>query len=356
MRIVFLLQGPQVPAARFRGFAIAEGLRRRGYEVVTWAPTPSVYGDWPVASTSPRLASVGRVLRPCFVPAVVFPRLRALRRLEKGDVVIIQRPLLELPLTFLERLIARRHPVIFDFDDAIFLNFGGHRKIRTLVGLARHVIAGNAHLAAFAASPDKTSVIPTVVDLSRYPLAPPRFGRGREVVVGWTGLSSNYGHLATAAAPIAQALRETGARFRVISDRPPPASLALLRAEYVPWRADTEASALEALDIGVMPLPDGPRERGKCAFKLIQYMALGKCGVASPVGANCEVVQPGENGLLPPTPGDWTKNLLRLIDDPEERHRLGRAARARIAARYSLDAVLPHYEAVIAEVARSAHA
>jgi len=353
MRIVFLLQGERVPAARFRGLAIAEGLRRRGYDVLTFAPTPSVYGDWPVAS--PRLAALARTLRPCFVPAVVFPRLRALSKLENGDLVIVQRPLLELPVIFLEKMIARRHPVIFDFDDAIYLNFGGQRKIRALVALATHVTAGNAHLAAFAAAPDKTSVLPTVVDLARYLPSPPRATRGSEVVVGWTGLASNYGHLASAAAPIAQALRESGARFRIISDRPPPASLASLRAEYVPWRADTEIETLDALDIGVMPLPDGPRERGKCAFKLIQYMALGKCGLASPVGANREVVEAGENGLLPATDADWTRELLRLINDPEERERMGRAARARIAARYSLDAVLPQYEAVIAKAARAAH-
>jgi glycosyltransferase involved in cell wall biosynthesis len=348
MGVVFLLQGSDVPAARFRGFAIAQGLAKRGLETATRAPVPSVYGDLPRAW---HLSAV----RPFFVPWVLFPRIAQLRSLRSDDMVFIQRPLLELPLTFLERRIARRHKTIFDFDDAIYLNWRGTQKIRRLVDIADHVIVGNDHLAEFVAQPAKTTVIPTAVDLDRYVASTPRNTRGPDVVVGWTGLSGNYRHLATAAPAIARALRQTSARFLVISDKPPPAFLRDLRPEFLPWTAAHEIRDLDRIDIGVMPLHDGERERGKCAFKLIQYMAMGKCGIASPVGANRQVVEDGQQGYLPATDADWTERLIHLIEDPDARNRMGATARERVRERYSLEAVLPKYEQILRRLAEGTH-
>jgi glycosyltransferase involved in cell wall biosynthesis len=349
MGVVFLLQGRDVPAARFRGFAIAEGLKKRGTLTATYAPVPSVYGDLPRAW---HLSAV----RPFFVPWVLLPRLAQLRRLRDHDIVFIQRPLLELPLTFLESQIAKRHKTIFDFDDAIYLNWRGSQKIRRLVTMADHVIVGNEHLAKFVAQPAKTTVIPTAVDLDRYVASAPRPTRGPDVVVGWTGLSGNYRHLATAVPAIARALRQTSARFLIISDKPPPTALRELRPEFLPWTAAHEIRDLDRIDIGVMPLRDGERERGKCAFKLIQYMALGKCGIASPVGANLQVVEDGQHGYLPATDGDWTERLVHLIEDPDARERMGTAARERIRERYSLESVLPKYEQIVRRLAEGTHA
>jgi glycosyltransferase involved in cell wall biosynthesis len=99
-----------------------------------------------------------------------------------------------------------------------------------------------------------------------------------------------------------------------------------------------------------MPLPDTPFTRGKCAFKLIQYMALARPGVASPVGANREVVTDGVDGFLPGDDGGWEEALVRLIEDPELRRAMGAAARARVEAAYSMTAVLPRYLGVLARV------
>jgi glycosyltransferase involved in cell wall biosynthesis len=102
-------------------------------------------------------------------------------------------------------------------------------------------------------------------------------------------------------------------------------------------------------------LHDGERERGKCAFKLIQYMALGKCGIASPVGANRQVVEDGQQGYLPATDADWTERLIHLIENPDARSRIGAAARQRVRERYSLEAVLPKYEQIIRRLAEGTH-
>jgi glycosyltransferase involved in cell wall biosynthesis len=340
MRVVFFVQGRDVPAARFRGRAIAQALAADGIETQVRAPVPSVYGD---------LGFAGRVpgLRSLLVPVAALSRLGQLRYLNTSDVVFFQRPMIELPILALERLAARARRTVFDFDDTIYLNWRGREKLRRTVDLVDHIIAGNRNLADAAAAPAKTIIIPTVVNTGRWLAQPTSPSRGRDVVVGWTGLSCNYRHLATAAAPIARALRCTGARFLVISDRPPPAALSELHPEFVRWSGETEIEDLARLDLGVMPLPDGPRERGKCAFKLIQYMALGRPGVASPVGANAEVVRDGVDGFLPRTDSEWEDHLVRLIREPELRAGMGRRARARIVESYSIGTVLPRYRELL---------
>ena len=284
MRAVFFLQGERVPAARARGFALARALSVRGVTCELRVARPSVYGDtrlpWPLDRP-----------RPLYVPFAALARLWQVGDLRKDDVIIFQRPMTELPTIALERWAARGHKTIFDFDDAIFeRRWTAGRKFRRLVALVDQVVAGNRYLAAAAAAPDKTVIIPTAVDTDRFAARSASAARGREVVIGWTGLSGNYPQLAHHAAAIARALKRTGARFLVISDRPPSRALAALNAEFIRWRPESEVEDLARIDVGVMPLPDGPYERGKCAFKLLQYMALGRPGVASPVGANAEVV------------------------------------------------------------------
>ena len=345
MRAVFFLQGERVPAARARGFAVARALEARGIACSLRVPRPSVYGDT-------RLPRPLAWPRPLYVPLAALARLPQLADLRDDDVVIFQRPMTELPTTLLERLAARGRKSVFDFDDAIYERRAGRAKFRRLVALADRVVAGNGHLAAATGAPEKTVVIPTAVDTDRFTLQPARPTRGGDVVVGWTGLSSNYRQLAHAVPGIARALERTGARFLAISDRPPPSELAALRAEFVRWRPETEVEDLARIDVGVMPLPDGPYERGKCAFKLLQYMALGRPGVASPVGANAEVVTEGVDGFLPAADDAWEAALTRLVQDPALRRDLGLRARARVEAGYSLATVADRYMHLLADLAR----
>jgi glycosyltransferase involved in cell wall biosynthesis len=338
-RVVFFLQGINVPAARVRGFTIAGALASQGIRCELRIPTPSVYGDTSLLSRW-RWA---RWLRGPLQLVAAAGRPLQLRGLRRDDVVFLQRPMVELPTTLLERIATRRRCSIFDFDDAIFLNVGGRRKLRQIVGMVDQVIAGNQHLAEQADAAGKTTVIPTIVDTDRFRLLPTRDRRGADVVFGWTGLASNYPQLLTVRQALSETLRHTGARLLLISNAPPPPELATLRVEYRPWRPETELEDLAEIDVGLMPLPDTPYARGKCAYKLIQYMALGRPGVASPVGANREVVTPGIDGFLPNTDGDWQEALIALAFDPDLRCRVGEAARRRIETAYSLTAVLPRY-------------
>jgi glycosyltransferase involved in cell wall biosynthesis len=347
VRVVFFVQGERVPAARARGFVIARALEAEGITCDVRVPRPSVYGDtrlpWPL-----------NLPRPLYVPFGALARVPQLRDLRDDDVVFFQRPMTELPTTLFERLAARGRRTIFDFDDAIFERASNRRKFPALVALVDHVIAGNPYLAAAARAPGKTTVIPTTVDTERYQLQPPRDTVGKDVVVGWTGLDVNYRHLMYALPGLARALDRTGARFLAISNAPPPPELAPLRPEFVRWRPETEIEDLARIDIGVMPLPDGPLERGKCAYKLIQYMAMGRPGVASPVGANRDVVTEGVDGFLPDDADAWDRAIVTLVEDPALRRAVGARARARVEAAYSVRAVVPLYKDVIAAAQRGA--
>lgn len=347
-RVVFFLPGRDAPGARVRGFAIARALETAGVRCETRACHPSVYGDT-------RLPLPWRRFRPLFYPAALASRLGQLGGLRDDDIIYVYRPMFEWPFLWLERAVTRGRRSVFDFDDAIYLNLFGRSKIRSMVDLVDHVVAGNRTLADFVAAPAKTTIIPTVIDIDRFRPQPTRQTRGADVVVGWTGTHGNYRQLAVAKEGIARALERTGARFLAIADRPPPRSLASLRPEYIPWNPDTEVEDLARIDIGVMPLPDEPYARGKCAFKLLQYMALGRPGVASAVGANAEVVTDRVDGFLPPDRSAWESALVELIGDPALRASVGAAGRARVETAYSLQAVLPRYLEIIERLRRASH-
>jgi glycosyltransferase involved in cell wall biosynthesis len=339
-RLVFFLQGQMVPAARARGFVVAAGLEKHGIQCELRVPYPSVYGDTKFGFPWSRM-------RPLFIPVSAVNQLGNLRGLRDTDVIYFQRPMVELPITTIEKRAAKNRKSVFDFDDAIFLGLGNERKIRELVELVDHVVTGNRYLADFAAVPEKTTVIPTVVDSDRFAYQPPRETRGKDVVIGWTGLRGNYRQLLTALPAIKGTIERTGAQLLLISNGTPPAELTALGARYLPWNAATEVEDLAQIDIGLMPLPDTPFTRGKCAFKMIQYMAIGRPAVCSPVGANCEVATHGVEAYLPQTLEGWEEHLVELVGDPDLRARVGKAARARIESAYSLAAVLPRYLSVL---------
>jgi glycosyltransferase involved in cell wall biosynthesis len=101
--------------------------------------------------------------------------------------------------------------------------------------------------------------------------------------------------------------------------------------------------ALQSFDVGIMPLPDEPWARGKCGFKLIQYMGLGLPVVASPVGVNTEIVVDGVNGHLAEGQAQWVQALNDLKQNTRLRLKLGEAGRAMVEATYCLQVTAPKW-------------
>lgn len=339
MRVAFFTQGKRVPAARFRVDQLIPALREH-VDCKVLPATPSVYGD---------MTGVTGRWRMLAKPLSVLSRAYQLGAIVDADVVWMQRPMIEYFTAVFERVAARRRPTVFDFDDAIFNNRWGFEahKIRRIVDAVSHVVVGNAHLAEFVDRPDKTTIIPTVVDEQRY--APRDDPDGRFTIV-WTGMSHNLRELAPHAGALRRVLAETQGRLVIVADRLDAPFLADLPVEFVPWSPQVEVSALGAGHVGVMPLADTPYNRGKCAFKLIQYMARGIPVVASPVGANREVVRDDVDGLFAATEDQWAERLLALARDRALRIRLGAAGRRRVEDVYSVTAVVPRYLEVLRAV------
>jgi glycosyltransferase involved in cell wall biosynthesis len=118
--------------------------------------------------------------------------------------------------------------------------------------------------------------------------------------------------------------------------------------EHVPWTAEGEAEALCRGDIGIAPTPTDRWTLGKCGFKIVQYMAAGLPVVASPVGANAELVWAGESGFLPVTPEEWAAAVVRLATDVELRVAMGRAGRERVERELCLAHVADEWARLLA--------
>jgi hypothetical protein len=226
------------------------------------------------------------------------------------------------------------------------LRFPG--KTATLCRLARRVMAGNPYLAEYARRHNpRVTVVPTTIDTDRYrPLPPPR----NEVpVIGWTGSYSTVQYLGIVR-PILERLRKRRA-FRVVVVGGEGFRAEGVEVEHRPWRSAHEVQDLADFDVGIMPLPAAPWERGKCGLKALQYMALGIAAVASPVGVNSDIIVHGENGLLAGTEAEWEGALESLLADPSLRSALAVKARATVEGGYSAAVQAPRVAAVFAEAA-----
>jgi glycosyltransferase involved in cell wall biosynthesis len=212
------------------------------------------------------------------------------------------------------------------------------------------VTAGNAVLAERArAAGGQCVVVPTPVDATAYPARPPQPRSGRVLV--WVGMPGNVQYLAALRPVLARlAERVPGLTLRIVSSVFPDWDD--VRVERVAWSPAVEKEALVSADIGLMPLADDEFTRGKCAFKLLQYMAAGLPCVASPVGANREVLQDGRSGFLAATPDDWTRALSKLLADGALRESLGACGRERVLARYDAAVVALQMAHLVDAVAR----
>lgn len=250
-----------------------------------------------------------------------------------------------------------RIPYVYDFDDAFYLKYamrgGMHarllgRKFEQFIAGASVVAAGNEVLQAHALQfNEHVRIVPTVLDHRRY--LPAVGSRGKNHFnVGWIGSPSSIRCLKVVAEPLAQLARTGPVRLTVVGGIAP--EIPGVEVVNVPWSEDTEVDLIRTFDVGIMPLEDEPWTRGKCAFKLIQYMACGVPAIGSPVGANAEVIG-DDAGLLAEGDAQWLAALQLLRDDPQLGARMGAAGRGKVERSYSLLSQVPVYDAILRDAA-----
>lgn len=333
-------QGPQGPSYRLRCSALAAPLALHGVELVD-APLLTA-----AESSELRGANLVRTARTILAAR---RRLRRLSDQERGaaGTVVIQRQADFLPSLSLERRLARDRRLIFDVDDAIWLDAsraaGGHplaflkrsaSKARWLAERANHVVTGNELLATYLARyNDSVSVVPTLIDTDA-PVPPPAC-EGDECVLGWIGSPSTAPFLETIAPAIERVSRETGRALRLIVVGGPVPAVNGVAVEAIEWSEGAEYDVLGRMHIGLMPLPDTPWNRGKCAFKALRYMSAGVPTVADDVGVNAKTI--GDGGLVVGSSDGWVSALTELIESPKARRAMGESGRRRVEAHYSFN-------------------
>ena len=291
-------------------------------------------------------------------------RIKALCRTGNFDLIWLEKEALPwLPAVIERTLMSSRTPVVVDYDDAIFHRYDQSRNgaIRWLLGdkidrvMSNSVLvtAGNDYLGqrARGAGARQIEIVPTVVDLEAYQVAP-AVTEQSSLRVGWIGTPQTWQELAQPTHSLLKPVLENhGATFRAIGAALEPRSGEHL--EILPWTEAREVELIQTMDIGVMPLPDTPWTRGKCGYKLIQYMACGLPVVASPVGVNSEIVEHGVNGFLASTDAEWRKAITTLLQDPDLRRNMGVAGRQKVEREYSLQVWAPKLSISLRDVVRS---
>jgi glycosyltransferase involved in cell wall biosynthesis len=278
-------------------------------------------------------------------------RLTALMRGASFDLLWVEKELFPwIPAWFESLFHTLKIPYVVDYDDAVFHRYDMHslafvraflgNKIDKVMRHAAMVIVGNEYLAERAqkAGARRVEYLPSVVDVSQYTIKEPQ--ADSVFRIGWIGSPVTASYLDLIREVISKLSQESTVHLVLIGAgniQPFPN----VSMEVLPWSEDIERRLSQKFDVGVMPLIDGPFERGKCGYKLVQYMAGGIPVVASPVGVNNQIVEPHVNGYLAASSEDWLIALRTLQDNIQKRKLMGQAGRQKAEQMYNLQVTAP---------------
>lgn len=317
LKVTALTLGKNDPSSRFRVRQFIKPLHQFGIRVAEHYLPLAPY-------KLARIAPLGLIAR---LPGVVASRA--------ADITWLRRELITGKAT-LERFVGGKR--LFDVDDAIWLT-GAPSFSERIVSHCDGVIAGNRFLAQhYEKVGARVWIVPTSIDTNEWRPQTTR-RESKEWTMGWIGTWSNAKYLRLVEEPLAGFLAEhSDVRLLIVCDRKPAFTrMPANRWHFVRWSPDSETSAVQAMDVGLMPLEDTEWSRGKCGFKMLSYMAVSLPVVVSPFGANEEILSQGEVGFAARTASDWYEALQRLYQDREMATRMGTVGRTVVEEHYSVE-------------------
>ena len=337
MKVLLLSRYPRLGASsRLRSYQYLPGLAGNGIEVTVSPLFSEAYLE--------DFYALGKK-RPAALFSAYWARLKQLLKAGDFDLLWVEKELFPWLPAYMEQLLKRLGiPLMVDYDDAIFHRYdqSGSSLVRTLLGKkidrvmasATLVTAGNDYLAkrAEAAGAPRVMRLPTVLDVSRY--QPKTVSEHSPFTVGWIGSPTTAGYLDLIRESLRSVAKKYPIRLMVVGAHIEP--IADLPVVCVDWSEVREAELIQQFDVGVMPLADQRWEKGKCGYKLIQYMACALPVIASPIGVNREIVEHGVDGYLAEDAAAWESALIRLIEGAPLRQEMGRIGRAKVEQHYSL--------------------
>ena len=355
MRVLMILPHPvEGPSSRFRAYQFIPFLEENGIEV-TVRPflssqlMPQLYSS---ASTAKKIA---------FTAYGAMQRLADTVRAGRYDVVYLLREAFPFGPPLLEALLgASAGRLVFDFDDAIYTRSLAYdnpldrlrdwNKTGKIIKRATKTIVGSSYLAAYAqqfTAPDTIQIIPTVVDPEQYLPHPGREQR-KDITVGWIGTPRGSAYLRDLN-PAFHRLCAARKDVKFVFVGAEKFETEGLPIEFRSWFLERESADVAAFDIGIMPLTDDEETRGKCGFKLVQYMSASVVPVCSPIGANMDIVEHGVNGLYARSCDEWTTSIMTLANDINMRRRLGANGRQTVVERFSTGYAAPLLRDILLE-------
>ena len=327
MKVLFLIQGHEVAASRYRVLQYIPYLKSHGVET-----TVSVY------------------------PRSLNENARFFSDLPQYDIVFLQRKRFSQPrLRWLRR---RAKRIVYDFDDSVMYRnskakdpFSQTRKRRfiQMIKASDFVIAGNKFLRdqVLPINPG-VEVIPTSIDQERYQMKDYSVSKDR-VTIGWIGDHGSI-HYLEKMLPTFERIGErySHCELKIVCDIFFDCKKILVIKKQ--WKSDEEVEDLQSFDVGVMPLVDDPWSWGKCGLKIIQYQGVGVPVVCTPVGINRDLVEDGVNGFWAKTPEEWEEKISELIESPPLRERMGREGRRKVISGYTVQSCAPRLVSIFERV------
>lgn len=296
-KVLFVTKGEQSASTRYRATSYFPFLKARGWEASHFGLNGGAHRKWLL-----------------------------LYYAAQADVVILVRRTFSPLLLSLLRRVSKR--LVFDYDDAIFLKSSGQpsakrgRRFQRTLSQCDLVFAGNQYLMSQAQPHcNQVTLLPTSLDLTRYQKNQPNKSDYIDLV--WIGSSSTRRYLENLLPALESAARQNSRlRLKIIADF--DLATEVLPTVAVPWSLENEVTELQSSHIGIAPMIDNPWTRGKCALKVLQYMAAELPVISSPAGVNREVVEQGVNGILADTEEEWVEAILQLAENEELRQRMGK--------------------------------
>lgn len=348
LKVVALTGGKNRPSARFRIRQYQNELAANNIQLIEFCPFINQQVHLP--------GLLGRIRRRYLLPwlflqvmANLLGRIPAFVGARRADLTLINRsivPGLEEFVCLLPR------PRVLDVDDAIWLtNPRGKQAAAWLARQVDAVIAGNGYLAKWYGQYNKNVfIIPTAIDTEQYfPADLDRRMEKQFCTIGWIGTSGNFSNLEIVKHALMTVLNNhPNSRVLIISDRQPVGwSFDGKRLVFRKWSAKTELRDLQDMDIGLMPLLDNKWTRGKCSFKMLQYLAVGIPAVVSPVGMNRDILNSADVGYGPLCQKDWVNALSRLCQSADLRRVKGCNGRKLVEESFSVKEITRQFSIIV---------
>lgn len=261
------------------------------------------------------------------------------------DIVYLQKKLPSPVESYILAKLSKK--LIFDFDDAIYMKherykkqsaFGTRVKFKQIIKSCDAVVTGNSILADHIKNINKNiHIIPSVLETDNMPQKDYN-SKSDKFIVGWVGGNVNLTQLEMLNEVFDKLAETIPIQVNVISGEAPQLNSKYMN--FIKWDINIQDTEIAKFDVGVMPLPDSPYARGKCAYKVIQYMACGVVPVVSDVGINSEVVQDGSSGLVAKNFNDFYDKIIFLFENKDKAKILGENASKRAHDKFSIESAV----------------